>query len=114
MGFESLPYNALCDRCDCRMPRGTQVARCACCQYDVCFGCQEGACVVVRNTFLEIDEPKVNQIRQRRRSEPCAFGCMLGSEDSVDDESECSTDVGGPDGDDGESNEVQLVVRNTF
>merc|ERR1712113_611795 len=99
------------------------------CQYDLIFRCQEGACVVVRNTFLSFDEPKENLVRLRALSEPFDLGCFC-AEDSGDDESQCSTDVGEPDScpssvsivsdhcwqdiDCRESNEAQVVVRNTF
>merc|ERR1712157_304796 len=147
------PYIGGCDRCDCHLPRGTRVARCSSCMYDVCFRCQEEACLVVRNTFLSFDEPKERPGRQRTRTEPCELGCTYAdsadnsTDGATDDESECSTDgreldVGEngrdlsasvsisrepdaspiscvsdhscKDGDCRESNEAQVVVRNTF
>jgi len=106
--FELLPYVGGCDRCDCHLPRGTRVARCSSCMYDVCLRCQKEACLVVRNTFLSFGEPKELSGRHRTRTEPCELGCMC-AEDSADDstddstdmtdgittdDSECSTDVG--------------------
>jgi len=78
--------------------------------------------LVVRNTFLSFDEPKENEIRIRASSEPFELGSMC-SEDSADDESQCSTDMCSmptisdhvcEDIDFMESNEAQVVVRNTF
>lgn len=93
-------------------------------------GCESpwGACVVVRNTFLSIDEPKEDLLRRRRKSEPFGLGCMCAEdiaddEDSSDDESQCSTDAGSisifsdrvcQGVDCRESNEAEVVVKNTF
>merc|ERR1712032_296947 len=75
------------------------------------------------NTFLSFDEPKENLVRQRTRSEPFDLGCMC-AEDSADDESQCSTDVGENDASPSSSScqydlcfhfpEGAVVVRNTF
>merc|ERR1711920_241546 len=79
--------------------------------------------VVVRNTFLDVRMPREER---RRKSVPFEFGCTYAedsADDSADDESQCSTDMcpmstisdhSCQDIDCMESNEAQVVVRNTF
>lgn len=114
---ESLPYNGKCDTCLTKLPFGEEVMRCSSCNWDLCIGDHEQAHLVVRNTFLAIDEPK--DMWQRRRSEPHTLSCLrakLDLEEDCDlegDLASCSTDAT-EDQDRGqqrhESDEVQFVV----
>lgn len=93
---------------------------------------EEKARVVIRNTFLDIDEHRV-ETSQRRRSAPFALSlsewapgtcCQQGSEESGEDDNEslCSTEISSESDpikhtgfdDDEDWDQVCVVVRNTF
>lgn len=107
--------------------------RTSACPFNARLTEEEKACVVIRNTFLDIDEHR-EEGPQRRRSAPFALTlsewapgtcCQHGSEDAGEDDNEslCSTEISsesdpmkhaGFDDDDEDWDQACVVVRNTF